>query len=153
MRIMSNIMPELASPFQKRSSGIGLPGSRVRVSLEFMLATVFVSLCNVTYPAKGRSGIPITLQSGDEPEPAQKRVPSVYKINEFYNTVAQPVSNRLGSQTGQNARFQSSRTPHAVRGTEWGGGYNLAGNSPCKSISPLITRIVPNGRYGGTLGT
>jgi len=26
-------------------------------------------------------------------------------------------------------------------------------NSPCKGISPLITRIVPNGRYGGTLGT
>lgn len=146
-------MPELASPFQKRSSGIRLPGSRVRVSLECMPATVFVVLYNVTYIAKVRSGIPITLQSGNESEPAQKCFTSVYKTNEFYNTVAQPVSNRLGSQAGENTRFQSSRTPHVVRGTEWGGGYNLAGNSPCKSISPLITRIVPNGRYGGTLGT
>jgi len=146
-------MPELASPFQKRSSGIGLPGSWVRVSSECMPATVFVLLCNVTYLAKGRSGIPFTLQSENESEPAQKRVPSVYKMNECYNTVAQPVSNRLGLQAGQNARFQSWRTPHVVRGTEWGGGYNLAGNSPCKSIRPLITRIVPNGRYGETLGT
>ena len=87
-------MPALASPFQKRSSGIRLPGSRVRVSLECRPATVFVLLYNVTYLAKGRSAIPITLQSGNESE----RFPSVYKTNEFYNTVAQPVSNRLGSQ-------------------------------------------------------
>jgi hypothetical protein len=146
-------MPELASPFQKRSSGIWLPGSRVRVSLECMPTTVFVLLYNVTYLAKGQSGIPITLQSENESKPAQKCFPSVHKMDEFYNTVVQPVSNRLGSQAGKNTRFQSSRRPHVVRGTEWGGGYNLAGNSPCKSISPLITRIVPNGCYGGTLGT
>jgi hypothetical protein len=146
-------MSELASPFQKQSSGIRLPGSRVRVSLECMPATVFVLLCNVTYLAKDRSVISVTLQSRNESEPAQKCFPSVYKRNEFYNTVAQHVSKRLGSQARDNTRFQSSRTPHVVRGTEWGRGYNLAGNSPCKSTSPLITRIVPNGRYGGTLGT
>jgi len=92
-----------------------------------MPATVFVLLYNVTYLTKGRSGIPITLQSSNESEPAQKRFPSVYRMNEFYNTVVQPVSNRLGSQAGENTMFQSSRMPHFVRGTEWGGGYNLAG--------------------------
>jgi len=146
-------MLELASPFQKQSSVIGLPGSRVRVCLQCMPATVFVLLYNVTNPAKGRSGIPITLQSGNESEPAQKRVTSVHKINEFYNTIAQPVKQqtRLAGRTEcEVPKLQDAPccTRHRV-----GGGYNLAGNSPCKSISPLITRIVPNGRYGGTLGT
>jgi hypothetical protein len=92
-------------------------------------------------------------QSQNESEPAQKSCPLVYIMNEFYNTEAQHVSNRLGLQAGENMTSRSAGTPHVVQGTQWGGGYNLAAYATCKSIRPLITRIVPNRRYGRTLGT